>query len=85
MFVGSTAFLLFKANSIEEYGQSFYLTALSLLLLFLWPCFIHNMDDLFNLMDEMDKFEAKRMSTKSSARKSSQIILKTRNEFKKFR
>lgn len=62
LFVASAAFLLFEANSIEEYGQSFYLTLTSLLLLFLLPSFIHNMDDLFNLMDEMDKFGLKRKS-----------------------
>lgn len=64
MFVASAVFLLFEADSIEGYGQSFYLTATSLLLLFLWPYFIHNMDNLFHLMNQMDKFGQNRKSKK---------------------
>lgn len=64
MFVASAVFLLFEADSIEGYGQSFYLTATSLLLLFLWPYFIHNMDNLFHLMNQMDKFGQNRGSKK---------------------
>lgn len=66
MFVASAVFLLFEADSIEGYGQSFYLTATSLLLLFLWPYFIHNMDNLFHLMNQMDKFGQNRKSKKKS-------------------
>lgn len=58
-FIESVAFLLFEANSIEEYGQSFYASVTLLLLLCLWPSFIHNMDNLFNLMDQMDEFGQK--------------------------
>lgn len=66
LFAASTAFLLFEANSIDEYGQSFYLTVTSLLLVFLWPCFIQNMGDLFKLMEQINTFAAKRKSKKSS-------------------
>lgn len=62
VLTSSATFLLVKADSIEGYGQSFYLTATSLLLLYLLPCFIHNMGDLFNLMDQMDEFGQKRKS-----------------------
>lgn len=59
-FVESVAFLLFEADSIEGYGQSFYASVTILLLLFLWPSFIHHMGNLFNLMDQMDEFGQKR-------------------------
>lgn len=61
-FVGSAVFLLFEAKSIEEYGQSFYQSVTVFLLLFLWPTFIHNMGNLFDLMDQMDEFGQKRKS-----------------------
>lgn len=59
-FVYSVAYLLYDADAIEEYGQSFYASVTILLLLFLWPTFIHNMGNLFDLMDQMDGFGQKR-------------------------
>lgn len=55
-FIASAAFLLFVANSIEDYGGSFYITVLGFSLTFLWPGFIQNVGDLFNLMDHLDEF-----------------------------
>lgn len=56
MFIASTAFLLFEANSIDEFGKSFYIDVLTLLLILLWPCFIRNTGDFFKLMDQMEQF-----------------------------
>lgn len=62
VFIVSTVFLLFDAKTIEEYGNSFYISTTVFLDIFMWTIFIQKMGDLFNLMDQMNVFGQKRRS-----------------------
>lgn len=60
MFVASTAFLLFQANSFEEYGSSFYISATALMHIGCLPTSIPQADDIFALMNKFEEFVEKR-------------------------
>lgn len=60
MFVASTAFLLFQANSFEEYGSSFYISAAALMHIGCLPTIIPQADDIFALMNKFEEFVEKR-------------------------
>lgn len=62
VFIVSTVFLLFDAKTIEEYGNSFYISTTVFLDVFMWTSLIPKMGDLFNLMDQMNEFSQKRKS-----------------------
>lgn len=59
VFIVSTVFLLCDANTIDEYGSSFYISTTVFLDIFMWSTLIQKMGDLFNLMDQMNEFGQK--------------------------
>lgn len=59
LFIISTSFFIFKADSIASFGESFYVSTTSFMFLFLWSVIIHKMDDLYILMRKIDEFIAK--------------------------
>lgn len=58
LFISSTAFLIFKSDSVAKFGSSFYVSISDLLYLFLWAMIVHKMADLFILMEKIDEFVA---------------------------
>lgn len=59
MFVASTAFLLFQANSFEEYGTAFYVSVTELVNIVCLIAIIPKMTDIFALMEKFGDFVEK--------------------------
>lgn len=58
-FILSTAFLILKSGTAEEFVSSFYVSNADLLYLIFWTMIINRMGDLFILMEKIDEFVAK--------------------------
>lgn len=72
MFLASTAFLLFQADSFQEYGTAFYISITLLVHIVSLPTIIPKMADIFVLMEKFGEFveKSKCISIKQQAEKS---------------
>lgn len=59
MLLASTSFLLFQANSIEEYGATFYVSVTELVNVVCMLAIIPKMTDIFVLMEKFGEFVEK--------------------------
>lgn len=59
LFAISTAFLMFKSDTVLKFGSSFYVSITDSLYLCFWIITIHKMADLFILVGKTDEFIAK--------------------------
>lgn len=60
MFVASTSFLLFQANSFQEFASAFYISITLLVNIVSFPTIIPNAADIFVLMEKFREFVEKR-------------------------
>lgn len=58
-FIISTAFIIFKSDTVSEFGDAFYVSTCDLLYLIFWVMIVNKMADLFNLMRNIDEFVAR--------------------------
>lgn len=75
-WVLSAAFLSFKADTIAEFGASFYVSITVLLYLIFWTMMILKTGDFFVILEEIDKFIAESMWSHQKCQKKSQEKLK---------
>lgn len=59
MFISSTAFLAFKANTVQEYAISFYASITELFLLVTFFALVTEMDDIVGLNKIFEEFITK--------------------------
>lgn len=59
LFIISTAFLIFKCDTVSKFGASFYVSITDLLYLIFWTMIIHKMADIFALIEKIDELIAK--------------------------
>lgn len=55
MFLSTTSFFLFEANSIQNMGISWYISITELLIAIIWWTLIHQISNLFRLIEAVDK------------------------------
>lgn len=55
-FVDGTIFLIFRANSIIEYGLSFYMSITQFSILFVFSTVLLKVTKIFELIDDIDEF-----------------------------